>query len=78
MVARFIKHNLICWHGIPERIIIEYGTNLNNTMITELCSQFKIKQLNYSPYRPKMNGVVEAVNKNINKTIQNMVVTYKD
>ena len=34
VVARFIKHNLICWYGIPERIITDNGTNLNNTMIT--------------------------------------------
>ena len=27
---------------------------------------------------PKMNGVVEAANKNIKKIIQKMVVTYKD
>ena len=34
VVARFIKHNLICRYGIPERIITDIGTNLNNTMIT--------------------------------------------
>ncbi|KAI5403088.1 hypothetical protein KIW84_050612 [Lathyrus oleraceus] len=28
--------------------------------------------------RPKMNGVVEAANKNIKKIIQKMVITYKD
>lgn len=39
---------------------------------------FKIKHHNSSPYRPKMNGVVEAANKNIKKIIQKMVVTYKD
>ena len=44
----------------------------------ELCSKFKIAHHNYSPYRPKMNGVVEAANKNIKKIIQKMVVTYKD
>ena len=44
----------------------------------ELCSEFKIAHHNSSPYRPKMNGVVEVVNKNIKKIIQKMVVTYKD
>ncbi|XP_020207122.1 uncharacterized protein LOC109792149 [Cajanus cajan] len=34
--------------------------------------------LNSSPYRPKMNGVVEAANKNIKKIVQKMVVTCKD
>ena len=78
VVARFIKHNLICRYGTPERIITDNGSNLNNKMITELCTQFKIKHHNSSPYRPKMNGAVEAANKNIKKIIQKMTVTYKD
>ena len=49
VVAWFIKHNLVCHHGVPERIITDNGTNLNNMMITELCKQFKIQQHNSSP-----------------------------
>ena len=37
MVARFIRHNLIYRYRIPERIITDNGTNINNTMNTELC-----------------------------------------
>ena len=37
-----------------------------------------LKHSNSSPYRPKMNGAVEAANKNIKKIIQKMVVTYRD
>ena len=77
VVAWFIKHNLICRYGIPERIITDNGTNLKNAMITELCTQFKIKHHYSSPYRPKMNGAVEAANKNIKKIVKKMVVTYK-
>ena len=44
----------------------------------ELCAEFKIAHHNSSPYKPKMNGAVEAANKNIKKIIQKMVVTYKD
>ena len=47
-------------------------------MMKELCESFKIKHHNSSPYHPKMNGVVEAANKNIKKIVQKMVVTYKD
>jgi len=47
-------------------------------MIVELCSKWKIKHLNSSPYRPKINSVVEAANKNIKKIMQKIVVTYKD
>ena len=60
---------------MPDKIITDNGSNLNNKMIEELCAEFKIAHHNSSPYRPKMNGVVEAANK---KIIQKMVVTYKD
>ncbi|MCI87634.1 hypothetical protein A2U01_0108918, partial [Trifolium medium] len=40
--------------------------------------EFKIGHHNSSPYRPQMNGAVEAANKNIKKIVQKMVVTYKN
>ena len=47
-------------------------------MIIELYKQFKIQHHKSSPYRPKMNGAVEAANKNIKEIVQKMTVTYKD
>ena len=78
VVARFIKHNLVCHYGVPEKIITNNGTNLNNMMITEFCRKFKIQHHNSSPYRPKMNEAVEAANKNIKKIVKKMTVTFKD
>src|SRR4051812_8053082 len=78
VVVRFIRNNIICRYGLPSRIIIDNGSNLNNSMMRELCESFKIEHHNSSPYRPKMNGAVEAANKNIKKIVQKMVVTYKD
>ena len=75
---RFIKNHIICRYGVPSKIIIYNGSNLNNNMVEALCKDFKIAHHNSSPYRPKMNGVVEAANKNIKKIIHKMVVTYKD
>ncbi|RDY05178.1 Gag-Pol polyprotein, partial [Mucuna pruriens] len=78
VVTKFMKRNIICRYGLPAHIIMDNGTNLNNKMMTELCKQFKIKHHNSTPYRPKMNGVVEAGKKNIKKIILKMVVAYKD
>ena len=50
------------------------GSNMNNKMMTKLCEEFKIVHHNSSSYRPKMNGAVEAANKNIKKIIQKMLV----
>jgi len=65
VVVRFIKNNIICRYGVPNKIITDNGTNLNNKMMKELCDDFKIEHHNSSPYRPQMNGAVEAANKNM-------------
>ncbi|GAU48966.1 hypothetical protein TSUD_188130 [Trifolium subterraneum] len=78
VVVRFIKNHIICRYGVPNKIITDNGTNLNNKMIKDLCDEFKIEHHNSSPYRPQMNDTVEAANKNIKKIVQKMVVTYKD
>ena len=43
-----------------------------------MCGDFKIQRHNSTPYRPKMNGAVEAANKNIKKIVQKMIVSYRD
>jgi len=78
VVVRFIKNNITCRYNVPNKIITDNSTNLNNKMMMELCDDFKIEHHNSSPYRPQMNGAVEAANKNIKKIVQKMVVTYKD
>ncbi|KAG8485644.1 hypothetical protein CXB51_018864 [Gossypium anomalum] len=77
-VSRFLKKEIICQYGMPERIISDNALNLNNKTIVEVCSQFKIKHHNSSLYRPKMNGAVEAANKNIKKIVGKMTETYRD
>lgn len=51
---------------------MDYDQNFNEKKMVEL------KHSNLSPYKPKMNSVIEVVSKNINMIIQKMVVTYKD
>ena len=78
MVKRFIEKDLICRYSLPEKIVTDNAYNFNGKMIVELCTKWKIKHSNSSPYRLEMNRVVEASNKNINKIIQKIVVIYKD
>ncbi|KAA3462639.1 receptor-like protein 12 [Gossypium australe] len=78
VVSKFLKKEIICRYGMPERTISDNALNLNNNTIMEVCSQFKIKHHKSSPYRPKMNSAVEAANKNIKKIVGKMTETYKD
>lgn len=78
VIARFIKKEIICRYIISNKIIANYGLDLNNKVMDELCESFKIEHHNSSPYRPKMNNAVEEATKNIKMIIQKMVKTYKD
>ena len=69
VVVWFIKKEIICRYGLSERIISDNGLNLNNDMVTEVCTRFKIRHHNSVPYRPKMNDAMEAANKNVKKII---------
>ncbi|PKI38860.1 hypothetical protein CRG98_040760 [Punica granatum] len=73
-VASFLKRDIIARYGVPETIITDNAKNLNNRIIDELCERFKVHHRNSTPYRPQMNGAVEAADKNIKKIIEKMTV----
>ncbi|PKI69594.1 hypothetical protein CRG98_010007 [Punica granatum] len=78
VTARFFKRVIIAQYRVHVTLIIDKAKNLNNKLIDELCAQFKIQHHNSSPYRPQMNGAVEAANKNIKKIVEKMTVNFKD
>ncbi|XP_012458269.1 uncharacterized protein LOC105779065 [Gossypium raimondii] len=61
-------------------VVIDYFTKWVEaaSSIAEVCGQFKIKHHNSSPYRSKMNGAVEAANKDIKKIVGKMTETSRD
>ena len=52
VVCKFIKNEIICRYELPERIILDNISNLNNKMIEEVCAQFKIQYHNSMPVSP--------------------------
>lgn len=77
VVDDFVKNNIICRLEIPESIITDNGTNLNSDLMRLLCEKFKIGNRNSTTYRPQMNGVVEAVNKNIKRIMRMMIDNHR-
>ncbi|XP_016578809.2 uncharacterized protein K02A2.6-like [Capsicum annuum] len=73
VVVDFVRNNLVCRFGIPESIITDNGGNLNSNLMKEIYKRFKISYRNSTVYRPKMNGAVEAVNKNIKRILRKIV-----
>ena len=54
-VARFIRRDIIARYGVPEAIITDNGSNLNNRIIDDLLEHFHVRHLNSSPFCPQMN-----------------------
>ncbi|XP_015165374.1 uncharacterized protein K02A2.6-like [Solanum tuberosum] len=77
VMVNFVRNNLICRFGVPESIIIDNGANLNSHLMKEICEQFKITHRNSTAYRPQINGVIEAANKNIKRKLRKMIDNYK-
>ena len=73
VVADFVRNYLICRFGVPESIITDNGANLNSHLMRNICELFKITHQYSTAYRPQMNGVIEAANKNIKKILRKMI-----
>uniref|UniRef100_A0A2N9IX63 Uncharacterized protein n=1 Tax=Fagus sylvatica TaxID=28930 RepID=A0A2N9IX63_FAGSY len=60
-------------------VAIDYFTKwVEACSFKNLYQQYKIMHHNSTPYRPKMNGSVEATNKNVKRILSKMIETYKD
>nr|XP_009781094.1 PREDICTED: uncharacterized protein K02A2.6-like [Nicotiana sylvestris] len=77
VIAGFVRDRIIYRFGVPESIITDNISNLNNDMMKSICETFNIKHRNSTTYEPQMNGVIETANKDIEKIMRKMVDDYK-
>ncbi|XP_070015493.1 uncharacterized protein [Nicotiana sylvestris] len=77
VMADFVRDRISCRFGVPESIITDNASNLNSDLMKAMCETFKIKHKNSTAYRPQMNGVIEAANKNIKKILRKIVENHK-
>jgi transposase InsO family protein len=75
---KFIRNNIITRYGVPYEIITDNGKNFVAKRLEDYLQQFRIQHHRSSPYRPQMNGAVEAANKNIIKILKKTVESGRD
>ena len=66
-VANFLRENIICRFGVPNKIISNNGTPFLNKDVCRLIEWYSISHMTSTPYYPKVNGQVEASNKRLLK-----------
>ncbi|XP_070006790.1 uncharacterized protein [Nicotiana sylvestris] len=74
LASGFFLSGDVLYKRTPNINLLRYNAaNLNSNLMREICEQFKITHRNFTPYRPKANGTVEAANKNIKKILRKMI-----
>ena len=63
-VAQFLWKDVICWHGVFERLIVDGGGE-NKAEVIELTQRLEIKRLVVSTFHPQANRMVEQGHKPI-------------
>ena len=46
-------------NGIPRCVLTGNGSNINSSILVQLCEALSIDKLNTTPYRPQSNGILE-------------------
>ena len=76
-VAKFIRSCIICQYGVSHELISDGVVHFRGQVDT-LIQEYGIQHHRSSAYRSQTNGVVEAANKNIKRTLRKMVETSQD
>ncbi len=69
IIARLFVENVVCWHGVPEQLLSDGGTNFLSDLIRGVCDILGVEKINTSGYHQQTDGLVEK----FNLTLVNMV-----
>jgi hypothetical protein len=61
--ALFIFNHIITRFGVPQAIITNHGIHFHNFMMSKLTDKLGLRHEKSTPYYPRANGQVEAINK---------------
>ena len=59
----FLFNHVISRFGVSQAIVTNHGYHFRNQMMAELSANMGFRHENSTPYYPKGNGQVEAINK---------------
>ena len=71
-VAKFLHEDMVCWHGVPKRIVLD-GDAENLKFTQDLLKRYRIHGVHIAPYHSQSNGPVERGH----QTIINAIAKYR-
>ena len=67
--AKFLYQGYILIFRAPTRLLSDLGANFMSSIIDEMCKLLSMKKLQFMPYHPQMNGLVERSHQTIMQMI---------
>ena len=64
-VAHALVTQVFLKHGTPRVILSDNGAEFRNSLLSEICTQFNVRQAFITAYHPASNGLVERSNRKI-------------
>ena len=64
-VCSFLNDVVFCRHGIPDQLISDQGTQLENSTFKQFCGSHGIKHCPTTVYHPQSDGLVERMNRTL-------------
>ncbi len=77
-VAHALVTYLFCPSSTPRVTLSDNGAVFRNAVVSEICSQFGIKQTFTAVYHPASNGLVERANRKILEVLRPIVNEFLD
>eukprot|EP00253_Pinus_taeda_P013054 PITA_13054 len=75
--ALFFFNHVVSRFGVPQAIVIDYGSYFRNHMMVELAAKLGLSHNNSTPYYPQANEQVEAINKVLKCMLKRKIGVHK-
>ena len=69
----FFFNHVIARFWVSQALVTDHGKNFRNHMMVELTAKLGLLHDNSTPYYPKSNGQVEAINKILKRMLQQII-----
>ena len=71
--AEFLFNNVVCRHGMFEKLLSDQGVNFESHLLKQLCILLGTDKLHTSTYHAAGNGITERLNKTIKPALAKFV-----
>ena len=69
-----LEERVFCYHGLPEQIHSDQGTQFEGELMAELCDLWGVQKSRTTPYHPQGNGVVERGNRGLGDSLHALLL----